>query len=94
MISVAKRDRNKKRPYLIVNPLQGKHMPIDPSVAIHLFGQLAEKINAQILGQNTVVISFAETATAIGACAALSLIHIWFFCRGDSTVPTHFSFGS
>ncbi|MBS4960493.1 MAG: phosphoribosyltransferase domain-containing protein [Clostridiales bacterium] len=70
MISVAKRDRNKKRPYLIVNPLQGKHMPIAPSVAIHLFGQLAEKINAQILGQNTVVISFAETATAIGACAA------------------------
>ncbi|MCJ7856616.1 phosphoribosyltransferase family protein [Lachnospiraceae bacterium NSJ-143] len=70
LITVAKRDNNNKRPYLIVNPKQGKHIPVRPSEAFALFKAITDKIDKNVKGENLIVISFAETATAIGAFAA------------------------
>ncbi len=72
---IAKRENNNKRKYLIVNPLQGKHMPVSPSKAAGLFDQLSQKIKDHVKcwEGRTLVISFAETATAIGAFAAFEI---------------------
>lgn len=77
---LAKRINNTKRNYLLVDPLQGKHMPVSPTKTIELCDRLG-----QLLVDNTdnvrLVIGFAETATAVGAIAAMSL--------PDSTVYQH-----
>lgn len=73
-IRVAKRENNTKRTYLIVNPYQGKHVPVSPEKARSLSAQLGEKLRERVRGEEKVlVIAFAETATAIGAGAAASL---------------------
>ena len=41
LIKIAKRENNKKRPYLIVNKLQAKHIPTAPSQAFKMFDALA-----------------------------------------------------
>ena len=33
LVRIAKRENNTKRNYLVVNPLQGKHIPVQPSKA-------------------------------------------------------------
>ena len=65
LVRVAKRENNKKRNYLIVNPLQGKHMPVSPGEALKLFDCLADKLILEDAGR-VLFIGFAETATAIG----------------------------
>ena len=40
LIKIAKRENNKKRPYLIVNKLQAKHIPTAPSQAFKMFDAL------------------------------------------------------
>lgn len=69
IITIAKRDNNTKRPFLLVNPLQGKHLPVSPTKSLELFKTLADKVfsNKEIDFSNTLIIGFAETATAIGA---------------------------
>ena len=37
LVKVAKRDNNNKRTFLLVNPLQGKHIPVSPTAALELF---------------------------------------------------------
>ena len=71
VICISKRDGNKKRPYLILNKLQAKYIPVHPSETIDMFANLGEQID---LGEedpanplNIIVVGFAETATAIGA---------------------------
>ena len=71
VICISKRDGNKKRPYLILNKLQAKYIPVHPSETIDMFANLGNQID---LGEedvacpmNIVVVGFAETATAIGA---------------------------
>lgn len=66
-IKIAKRDGNKNRSFLLVNPLQGKHLPADPDKVIGLMHRLAEKVNAFYQNERLLVIGFAETATAISA---------------------------
>ncbi|WP_295165409.1 phosphoribosyltransferase domain-containing protein, partial [Selenomonas sp. F0473] len=72
VLRVARRHRNEKRGYLLVNPLQGKHMPVAPHEALDLMGALGEKVKAAAPAAR-LVIGFAETATAIGAVVAKSL---------------------
>lgn len=76
-LRVAKRFHNAKRPYLLVNPLQGKHIPVSPTRALEMMealgGQLREKYP-----DTRLVIGFAETATAIGAAVAA--------CAGEDCV--------
>lgn len=71
-VSIAKRENNAKRGFLIVNPLQGKHVPVSPATALSVFDELAEKIKEKYKNENLLFIGFAETATAIGAEVAIS----------------------
>lgn len=68
LITIAKRENNSKRSFLLVNPLQGKHIPAVPSQCLTLFSTLAEQVFSEQTFdyKNTLIIGFAETATAIG----------------------------
>lgn len=74
LVRAAMRENNSKRAYLIVNPLQGKHVPVAPRDAFEVFGALTERVQ-QAVGsvEPVLVIAFAETATAIGAALAAGL---------------------
>ena len=72
LVRIAKRENNKKRNYLVVNPLQGKHIPVSPGKALQMFSGLAGIL--KIYGdERLLVVGFAETATAIGAKLAIEL---------------------
>lgn len=74
LVRAARRDNNTKRPYLLVNPSQGKHVPVQPHTALTVFGALGDLVRAAIPADEPVlVIAFAETATAIGAAIAAAL---------------------
>lgn len=70
LVRIAKRDNNTKRNYLVVNRLQGKHVPVKASEAIALFEALAAKIDDVYQNEKLLFVGFAETATAIGAVVA------------------------
>lgn len=69
VVRLAKRYNNRKRNYLLINPLQGKHMPVSPSASLEMMESLGEKLR-QRFPEARLVIGFAETATAIGAAVA------------------------
>lgn len=73
LVRIAKRENNTKRNYLVVNPLQGKHVPVAPSEALSLFESLAYEVKGKYEGERLLLIGFAETATAIGAQVAITL---------------------
>ena len=68
-VKIAGRYRNSKRRYLLVNPCQGKHIPVSPTKALDMMGQLGAKVKNKCKTAR-LVIGFAETATAIGAKVA------------------------
>jgi len=70
LVKIAKRENNRKRNYLVVNPLQGKHIPVIPSQAFLMFEALAVQVQEKYSKENILFIGFAETATAIGAAVA------------------------
>ena len=72
LLRLAKRYGNKQRSYLLVNPLQAKHIPVSPRRALQMMFRLGQIVSAQGSG-GKLVIGFAETATAIGAVVAQSL---------------------
>lgn len=74
---MAVRKNNKKRNFLFVSQLLGKHIPIEPSTLFNACAQLAANYaNAKSLvagadktwgcKEKTLIIGFAETATAMG----------------------------
>ena len=69
ILRIAKRYKNSKRSYLLVNPLQAKHIPIKPSDALAMMGTLGNKLKEKY-PTTKLIIGFAETATAIGAAIA------------------------
>ncbi|MDO4824706.1 MAG: phosphoribosyltransferase domain-containing protein [Bacillota bacterium] len=71
-LRVAKRYRNAKRAYLLVNPLQAKHMPVSPTEALTMMRTLGEGLRQEFSGAR-LVLGFAETATALGAAVASRL---------------------
>lgn len=73
LVRIAKRENNAKRLYLVVNPLQGKHVPVSPTKALLLFESLAEVVKDKYKKEKLLLVGFAETATAIGAQVAISL---------------------
>lgn len=73
IVRVAKRENNTRRPYLVVNCLQGKHIPVKPYEALDMFRALAAPLKERYAGEQLLVIGFAETATAIGATVAVEL---------------------
>lgn len=72
VLRIAKRHNNSKRSYLLINPLQGKHLPISPTAALDMMKTLGDKV-ASKYPDSKLTIGFAETATAIGAVVAASL---------------------
>lgn len=74
LVRTAVRENNNRRPYLLVNPSQGKHVPVAPKTALSVFSALAEQVQEQVgMTAPVLVIAFAETATAIGAAVATKL---------------------
>lgn len=80
-ISVEHRSNNKKRDYLFLNKIQGKHYPTETGKTVCMCRELAYEIDRTIEDQepedakrrpNLLVIGFAETATAIAKHVALS----------------------
>lgn len=73
LIIIAKRRNNAKRSYLLVNPLQAKHMAVSPTKAAELMKTLGELLKEAYGKEKLLIIGFAETATAISAYAAAQL---------------------
>lgn len=73
LIKIAKRENNNKRKYLLVNTLQGKHIPVSPSAALGMFRELAGTLIGAYRGEKLLLVGFAETATAIGAAVAVEM---------------------
>ncbi len=69
VLRIAKRLNNPKRAYLLVNPLQAKHMPVSPCAALKMMRALGKELYEKY-PDTRLIIGFAETATAIGAAAA------------------------
>ena len=65
LVKIAKRENNTKRNYLVVDPLQGKHIPVQPSKALILFSSLADTFRKKYQDEKLLLVGFAETATAI-----------------------------
>lgn len=72
ILRLGKRHNNKKRTYLLVNPLQAKHIPSSPKDSLDMMYTLGDKLAAKYPDAK-LVIGFAETATAIAAAAASRL---------------------
>ena len=66
ILQIGKRYNNKKRTYVLVNPLQAKHIPVSPTCAEEMMRTLGTQV-AEKYPETKLVIGFAETATAIGA---------------------------
>lgn len=69
VFALARRRHNTKRTYLLINPLQAKHIPVRPSLAVGMMSCLGDRIAEKAPGAS-LVIGFAETATAVAAFAA------------------------
>lgn len=69
LLRLAKRFHNTKRTYLLVDPLQAKHLSVQPSKALEMFHALGKKVGEACDGVG-LVIGFAETATAVGMAVA------------------------
>ncbi|MFI3175641.1 MAG: phosphoribosyltransferase domain-containing protein [Bacillota bacterium] len=74
-ISVAKRENNKEREYLLVNEKQGKHVPSLVEDTFSMFDELVDVFRGtkSVADKKFLVIGFAETATAIGTSVAMAL---------------------
>ena len=79
LIKVAKRENNTKRSHLYVNPIQGKHIPVSPSLSLELFSQMSTMVEEKFDGESLLVIGFAETATAIGSAIAYKAKNVAFY---------------
>lgn len=73
LVRIAARGKDENRKYLVVNPLQGKHIPAAPSDVLTMYTALADTIKGKYDGERLLVVGFAETSTAIGAHIAIAL---------------------
>lgn len=73
LAAIAKRENNTKRKYLVVNRLQGKHIPVSPKDVFLMYKELADGLECRYRQERLLLIGFAETATAIGAALAVTL---------------------
>ncbi len=79
LVRLAKRDNNSIRPYLYVNPRQGKHIPSDPKETMEMCEALATKVNDAYPNDVLYVIGFAETATGIASAVSYYLKNIKYY---------------
>jgi len=79
LVKIAKREKNKKRSYLFVNPLQGKHIPANPVKVDTLCADLADIIDSEFKEKKKYVVGFAETATGVSAAVCQHMNNVVFF---------------
>lgn len=79
LVRLAKRDNNNIRPYLYVNPIQGKHIPTDPQDTMMMCRTLANMVKAAYPSDRLFVIGFAETATGIAAVVCHYLDNVVYY---------------
>lgn len=72
-LSLAKRENNPRRNYLIVNKAQSKHTPSDPRDTVKLCAEMGGEMQRIYPKGECLTIVFAETAVGIGALAASAL---------------------
>ena len=72
-LSLAKRENNPRRDYLIVNKSQSKHYPSDPCDTVKLCAEMGGEMRRIYPNGECLTIAFAETAVGIGALAASAL---------------------
>lgn len=72
LLVLAKRYNNAKRSYLLVDPIQAKHLAVSPTKALEMMCELGDRL-CEKYPTARLVIGFAETATAIAAAAATRL---------------------
>ncbi len=66
--------RNPRRAHLLVSRVLGKHLPVDPALALSAAARLAGRVQAVIEGGSPpLVLGFAETATALGQAVGANL---------------------
>lgn len=70
LVKQVRRDNNSKRNYLLVDSMQGKHVPADPGDVLRLYSELAFQAYGKYTEKKIIFIGFAETATAVGAGTA------------------------
>ena len=66
---LGKRSGNEKRSFLLIDPLQAKHLPVSPTKALAMMDTLGSQL-AAAYPDTGCIIGFAETATAVAAQAA------------------------
>lgn len=87
IIGIAKRDKNTKRSFLLVNKLQSKHYPSDPNKTDMLFSLLAKTVQNKFSDKNNVlVVGFAETAVTIGAYIAAAFENSYYIQTTRETI--------
>ncbi|GHS98928.1 hypothetical protein AGMMS50276_21630 [Synergistales bacterium] len=86
-ISIAVREANAKRPYVLVNHLMAKHVPSDPAQTLLYFESLGKKTALETKGKMALVIGFAETATAIGTAVASQIPNCVYTHTTRETYP-------
>ena len=79
LVRLAKRANNTIRPYLYVNPLQGKHIPTRPDDVMSMCRELAQTVNTAYPDERLYVIGFAETATGIAAAISHFLNNVIYY---------------
>lgn len=79
LVNLAKRENNSKRSYIYVNPLQGKHIPVNPRRTKEMCKALADEVEKRYSNEKMFIIGFAETATAIASYVASYLDNAIYF---------------
>ena len=69
LLRLAKCFHDTDKTYLLVDPLQGKHLPVKPSDAMDMLRSLGQLVSEKY-PETRLVIGFAETATAVGMAVA------------------------
>ncbi len=87
LLRLAKRHNNPKRAYLLVNPLQGKHIAVSPTSALGMMHTLGRRLHDKYPAAR-LVIGFAETATAIAAAAAEELPECRYIHTTREDIPS------
>ncbi|MDR0410749.1 MAG: phosphoribosyltransferase family protein [Treponema sp.] len=70
LLLLARRNYEGSRRFVVINPFQGKHLPVRPEDALAMMEQLGRSVKETFQGERLLCVGFAETATAIGAVVA------------------------
>ncbi len=73
LVKIAKRENNTKRKLSGSGSASGKAYSVVPSKALDLFAALADTFREKYKDEKLLLVGFAETATAIGAQAAITV---------------------